>query len=123
MTRFQKEITGQLGAYWQQSAEKEMHAAVEQANRDATVDENGAIAWKSNGRYLMDDFCEKLEYAGFPFSREATRTARDAQVTEDLAEYRKNYRSPSAAELDEMRNAFGEGATVVDVLAGVKICL
>ena len=123
MTRFQKEITGQLGAYWQQSAEKEMHAAVEQANRDATVDENGAIAWKSNGHYLMDDFCEKLEHAGFPFSREATRMARDAQVTEELAEYRKSYRSPSPSELDEMRSTFGEGTTVTDVLAGRKIQL
>ena len=37
--------------------------------------------------------------------------------------YRRNYRGPSAAEMDEMRSTFGEGATVVDVLAGVKICL
>ena len=120
MTRFRKEITGQLGAFWQQSAEKEVQAAVESATKDATVDENGVIAWKSNGSYLMDDFCEKLEFAGFPFSREA---ARDAQVAAELAEYRRNYRGPSAAEMDEMRSTFGEGATVVDVLAGVKICL
>lgn len=65
MTRFQQEITGLLGAYWQQNAEKELKAAVESAARDATVDENGAISWKSNGSYLMDDFCEKLEFAGF----------------------------------------------------------
>lgn len=123
MTRFQKEISGQLGAYWQQSAEKEVLAAVEQANRGANIDENGAISWKSNGRYLMDDFCEKLEHAGFPFSREATKAAREAQVSKELAEYRKNYRSPATAELDEMRSAFGEGKTVVDVLAGVKIHL
>ena len=71
----------------------------------------------------MDDFCEKLEFAGFPFSREATRAARDAQVAEDLAEYRRNYKGPTEAELEEMRSTFGEGATVVDVLAGVKICL
>ena len=123
MTRFQKEITGQLGAYWQQSAEKEMLAAVEQANRDATVDDNGAITWKSNGRYLMDDFCEKLEIAGFPFSREATRIAREVQVHEELIEYRKNYRAPSSDEVEEMRKAFGEGTTVTDVLSGHKIQL
>lgn len=123
MTRFQQEITGLLGAYWQQNAEKELKAAVESAARDATVDENGAISWKSNGSYLMDDFCEKLEFAGFPFSRETTKAARDAQVAAELAEYRKNYRGPSAAEMDEMRSTFGEGTTVVDVLAGVKIRL
>lgn len=123
MTRFQKEISGQIGAYWQQSAEKEVLAAVEKANRDANVDENGAISWKSNGRYLMDDFCEMLEFAGFPFSREATKAAREAQVSKELAEYRENYRSPSAAELDEMRITFGEGATVVDIISGETIHL
>lgn len=123
MTRFQQEITGLLGAYWQQNAEKELKAAVESAARDATVDENGAISWKSNGSYLMDDFCEKLEFAGFPFSREATRAARDAQVAEELAEYRRNYKGPTEVELEEMRSTFGEGTTVVDVLAGVKIHL
>ena len=123
MTRFQQEITGLLGAYWQQNAEKELKAAVESAARDATVDENGAISWKSNGSYLMDDFCEKLEFAGFSFSREATRAARDAQVAEELAEYRRNYKGPTEVELEEMRSTFGEGTTVVDVLAGVKIRL
>jgi len=123
MTRFQQEITGLLGAYWQQNAEKELKAAVESAARDATVDENGAISWKSNGSYLMDDFCEKLEFAGFHFSREATRAARDAQVAKELTEYRRNYKGPTEAELEEMRSTFGEGTTVVDVLAGVKIHL
>ena len=123
MTRFQKEIAGLLGAFWQQNAEKEVAAAVESATKDASVDENGAISWKSNGSYLMDDFCEKLEFAGFPFSREATRAARDAQVAEELAEYRRNYKGPTEAELEEMRSTFGEGTTVVDVLAGVKIHL
>lgn len=123
MTRFQQEISGQLGAYWQANAEKEVQAAVEQAARDAAVDETGAISWKSNGRYLMDDFCEKLEHAGFPFSREATRCAREAQVHLELAEYRKNYRAPSLDEVEEMRKAFGDGATVIDVLSGHKIHL
>lgn len=123
MTRFQKEIAGLLGAFWQQNAEKEVAAAVESAAKDANVDENGAISWKSNGSYLMDDFCEKLEFAGFPFSREATKAAREAQVAEELAEYRKNYKGPTEAELEEMRSTFGEGATVVDVLAGAEIHL
>lgn len=123
MTRFEKEITGQLGAYWQQSAEKEVKAAVEEAAKDATVDENGAIAWKCNGNYIPDDFCEKLEYAGFPFSREATSIAREAQVAAELAEYRKNYRGPSAEEMREMRRAFGAGTTVVNVITGDRIQL
>ena len=123
MTRFEKEINGLLGAYWMQNAEKEAKAAAEHAAEAAIVDEHGAISWKSNGRYLPDDYCEKLEYTGYPFSREATAAARQAQVAEELTEYRRNYREPSAAERDEMRATFGEGATVIDVLAGVTIQL
>lgn len=123
MTRFQKEISGQLGAFWQQNAEKEVKAAVEHAAEAATVDENGAISWKSNGSYLQDDYCEKLEHAGYDFSREATRAARQAQVETELADYRRNRRGPSAAERMEMQAAFGKGAKVVDVLSGDTIQL
>lgn len=123
MTRFQQEISGLLGAYWQGSAEREVVAAVKGAVQDATIDKNGAISWKSNGRYLPDDYCEKLEFAGYPFSREATKAAREAQVAQELAEYRSNYRGPSASDLDEMRAAFGEGTTVVNVLTGRKVRL
>ena len=121
MTRFEAEISGQLGAYWQQSAEKEVQEAVKHAAEAATVNEDGAIAWKTNGRYLPDDYCEKLEFAGFPFSREATRAARDAQVAKELAEYRRSYKGPTAADLEEMRKAFGEGTTVVNVITGDRI--
>lgn len=123
MTRFQQEISGLLGAYWQLSAEKEVQEAVKHASTETNVDETGAISWKSNGSYLPDDYCEKLEFAGFPFSREATRYAREAQVEVELAEYRMNRKAPSAEELREMRRAFGEGATVVDVISGATIKL
>lgn len=62
----------------------------------------------------MDDCCEVLEYAGYPFSREATQIDRAAQVAEQLAAYRANP-SMSAEGLAEMRAAFGSGTTVRDV--------
>ena len=123
MTRFEQEINGHLGAFWQQNAEKEAQEAAKYAAEKATVDENGAISWKSNGSYLPDDYCEKLEYVGFPFSREATRSARDVQVDAELAEYRRNYKGPTPNEIEEMRRAFGEGATVVNVITGTTIQL
>ena len=91
-----------------------------QAETQATVDADGAIRWESNGRYLMDDFCEKLEYAGYAFDREATAKKRDAQNAESLAQYRRNDRGLSGEALAEARAAFGEGATVVNVLTGRK---
>ena len=57
MTRFQREISGELGAYWQKAAIEESENAVAKANRDAVVEENGAIRWISNGKYIPDDFC------------------------------------------------------------------
>ncbi len=120
MTRFEREISGSLGAFWKKNAEEEVKKAVAQAEKDATVEVDGAIRWNSNGRYLMDDFCEKLEYAGYPFSRKVTAEKREAQVEEELAEYRRNRKGFSAEELAEARAAFGEGTTVVNVLTGEK---
>ena len=79
MTRFQQEISGALGQWWKEQAEKELEDAVRKADADAIVEPEGAIKWVKSGNYLMDDFCEMLEYAGYPFSREATAKSRDIQ--------------------------------------------
>lgn len=123
MTRFEREISGELGAFWKQNAQEEVRKAVFWAENDAEVDEFGAIRWKNNKRYLMDDLCEKLEYACYPFSRKATARARAIQVDEELAEYRKNPPQIDAEMMAEMRSAFGDGAVVVDIISGRKIYL
>ena len=123
MTRFQQEINGELGQWWKNHAKKEVERAVREANELAIVDSNGAIRWKNNGSYLMDNFCEMLEYAGYQFSRKATAEARNIQVKKCLKDYRMNYNGPSAEELLEMRSAFGAGETVVDVITGDVITL
>ena len=120
MTRFEREISGSLGAFWEKHAQEEVKKAVAKADAEAEVDADGAIRWNCNGRYLMDDFCEMLEYAGYPFSMETTRKKREAQNAEELAEYRRNYKGLDEEELAEARAAFGEGTTVVDVLTGEK---
>ena len=123
MTRFEKEISGSLGAFWKKNAEEEVRKAVAKADSDAAVEADGAIKWNSNGRYLMDDFCEKLEYAGYAFSREATAKKREAQNAESLAEYRRNDKGLTGEALAKARAAFGEGTTVVNVLTGKKTLL
>lgn len=123
MTRFEREISGDLGAFWKKNAEEEVKKAVAQADKQATVEADGAIKWNSNGRYLMDDFCEKLEYAGYAFSREATAKKREAQNEESLAAYCRNHNGLGAEELAEARAAFGKGTTVVNVLTGEKTVL
>lgn len=123
MTRFQREISGELGAYWQKAAIEESENAVAKANRDAVVEADGAIRWISNGNYIPDDFCEKLEYQGYDFDREATRIAREKQTSEFLEEYRQNQRPETEEELQEMRSAFGTGTVVVDIITGREIAL
>lgn len=65
-------------------------------------------------------FGREKSYAGYPFSRKATADKREAQVEEELAQYRKNHKGFSQEEHDEARAAFGEGTTVVNVLTGEK---
>ena len=109
-----------LAVHWAGGRYPQAKKAVAQADEKATVEADGAIKWNSNGRYLMDDFCEKLEYAGYPFSREATAKKRDAQNEESIAEYRRNHRGLSGEALAEARAAFGEGTTVVNILTGER---
>ena len=123
MTRFEQEITGQLGEFWVRHAKEEVAKAVAKADELAIVEEDGAIKWSTNGSYIPDDFCEKLEYADYNFSREATRRTRDKQTKEFIEEYKKNQSEPTEEELAEMRAVFGVGATVVDAISGRKIRL
>ena len=43
MTRFEREISGSLGAFWKKNAEEEVRKAVAQADTQATVEADGAI--------------------------------------------------------------------------------
>ncbi len=123
MTRFQRELNGDLGAFWQRSAEAELAAVKADLGSGAiTIDEAG-IARNCIGRALMDDLLEKLVLVTDKADSPATRAAREAEVEADLESYRSMRKAPSAEEKAEMRAAFGEGATVVDVFTGEKIQL
>ena len=123
MTRFERELSGALGAYWKNSAEKEL----EEIRKDLeagkiTIDENG-VARNCIGRVLMSDMLEKLTYVTDKVDEEATKAARDEEVTRSLAEYRRNAKPASEEEISEMRAAFGEGQTIVNILTGERITL
>jgi len=123
MSRFKQEISGQLGEFWMKHAKAEVERLVEQAKTNATVEEDGAIRWNSSGNYIPDDCCEKLEYAGFDFSREATRVKREQQTEEFLVRYKAMEKEPSVEEIAEMRATFGAGTVVENLLTGRKIQL
>ena len=123
MTRFEREISGALGQYWKESAEKELNELRrELASGQITIDENG-VARNCIGRVLMDDLLEKLTYVTDKANVEATHAAHKAEVARDLEEYRRNRKPATAEEIAEMRAAFGSGTKVVDVLTGETITL
>ena len=118
MTRFEKELSGALGAYWKKSAEKELEKVKEELEKGLiTIDENG-VARNRIGRVLMSDMLEKLTYVTDAVDTDATTKAREEEVVKNLEEYRKNARPATEEELDEMRAAFGTGKTVVNIITG-----
>ena len=121
MTRFQKELSGALGAYWKKEAEKELERVKTDLQEGRiTIDENG-VARNCISRVLMGDMLEKLAMVTAKVSVEASTVARNREGSESLAEYRKNARPVSEEERMEMQAAFGKGTTVVNVLTGEKI--
>ena len=121
MTRFQRELTGELGEFWKKQAEEQLDKVrAELSEGKITIDAEG-VARNCIGRVLMDDLLEQLCMVTDKVNAEATRAARAAEVEADIEEYRRTHRPPSAEELAEMRAAFGAGAVVVDALTGKKI--
>ena len=123
MTRFEKELSGALGAYWKKEAEKELEKIkAEIENGEITIDEAG-VARNCIGRVLMDDMLEKVAKISNKVNAEATKAARNTETSTLLNEYRKNYKEPSAEEKEEMIAAFGKGTTVVDLISKKRITL
>ena len=126
MTRFERVLSGALGAYWKSSAEKEIRKMEErQMNGEIFFGADGVVRWTSNNRVMPKDCREILSHTAYRdlFSEEASRAAEDAETAAFLESYRKNYTGPSEEEKAEMRAAFGTGSTVVDVITGKRIRL
>lgn len=123
MTRFEKELSGALGAYWKKEAKKELERVKKDLDEGKiTIDENG-IARNCIGRTLHDDMLEKVAMISDKVNIEATRVARDEETANVIEAYRASYTGPSEEEMFEMRAAFGTGTTVVDIFTGKKIKL
>lgn len=122
-TRFQQKLSGKLGAFWQKHAEEQLaRVKADLDSGEITIDEAG-VARNCIGRVLMDDLLEMVEMVTDKADRAATQAAREAEDAEVLAKYRAAWRPPTGERLAEMRAVFGEGTTVVDVLAGKTIQL
>lgn len=120
MTRFEMDLAGKFGEYWVKEANKELDKVRDELDRgEITIDEKG-VARNCIGSVLMNDMAVKVYYAGGTIDLNETAKAREIEVEKELAEYRRNYKGPSAEELAEMKAAFGPGEVVVDLITGKK---
>lgn len=123
MTQFELELYGYKGKFWKRDAERRLEKTKKSVeNGEITINENG-VARNCIGRVVMSDMMDILEFIFSNFNRENTEKALEKETQEFLKEYRKQQENHeySLEELTEMRAAFGEGETVVDVFSGKKI--
>ena len=88
----------------------------------AYVTDGGVVRWKSNDSVPFDDMLAAFQKAGLDLNMAASSKAREEESLRFLEDYRRRMANhvPSEEELFEMRAAFGEGTTVVNVLTGRK---
>ena len=85
---------------------------------DAYKDSEGVWRWKSSNNVPFDDMLECWNLSEEEMKKCAE--ARDADNSAFLKDYRERMKNhvPSDEEMFEMKAAFGEGETVVNVLTG-----
>lgn len=119
-SRFQKELSGELGNYWKEAAEKELTRVAEMIeNGKITIDSNG-VARNEIGRVLMSDMLEKVAIVNDDVDVEATEAARLEDLHNFCEEYRRNYTGPTEEEIAEARASFKPGTKVVNILTGTS---
>ena len=123
MTRFERELRGEYGLYWQKEAEKALKETQKELDKGKiTIDENG-VPINCIGRVVTDDILIQLTYLTDKVDVQAARDAREEETARELENYRRHAKDPSPEELYEMQAAFGKGVTVVNVLTGKSITL
>jgi len=97
----------------------------EKAYRSMISDDVTVLRWKSNDRIPPDEVLRTWVEVGFITFLEAADSMeqRQRETAAFLDEYVRNQTAPTDEELFEMRAAFGEGETVVNVLTGRTIQL
>lgn len=91
-------------------------------SQDLDIDVNGVGRWTTNNQVIPDESAAMLIALGLAQGLDlgATAAARETETRAFIAAYRSRLATEgfSGEQLAEMRNAFGEGATVVDIITG-----
>lgn len=124
-SRFMRDLEGEFGEYWQKDAKQRIEKIRAQVDAgEITIDENG-VAYNCIGRVVMSDILEMLTFVTDKVDVAATQKASEEEIHQWAEEYRAAQKNhvPTDKEVFEMRAAFGEGTTVVDIISGRTIQL
>ena len=124
-SRFMMNLEGKFGEWWQKRAQEDIEKTRKELEAgEITIDDKG-VARNCIGNIVMSDILEMLTFVTDRVNVEATLAAADEESHRWAAEYRAAMKNhiPTQEELFEMRAAFGEGATVIDVISGQTIQL
>lgn len=111
MTRFERELSGSLGAYWKASAEKEIRKMEErQMNGEIFFGADGVVRWTSNNRVMPKDCREILSHTAYRdlFSEEASRAAEEAETEESAGNKRRTQPQSDGLPEGVLRRAPGQ---------------
>jgi len=102
-------------------------SALESIQCNSYIGEGSVFTWVSNDRVPANDILELAAHIGVEFSMENSVAKREADQDSFIADYIESQANRSedqlAEERFEMRAAFGEGETVVNVFTGKKTYL
>lgn len=109
------------------SEERQADSALESIQCNSYIGEGSVFTWLSNDRVPANDILELAAHIGIEFNMENSVAKREADQAAFLAEYIEGQANRSeeqlAEERFEMRAAFGEGETVVNIFTGEKTYL
>ena len=124
MTRFMRELNGELGDFWRRHAEEELEKVrTDFESGKITIGEDG-VARNCIGRVLMDDTLEKLTLITDQVDEQATRRARQREVIKSFRAYKRRHKTTEVEkeELD-FSEEYVKLLMVVDIITGEKIRL
>lgn len=92
---------------------------------DTIVDNKGVVRWKTNNSVPPRDVLEFWEFQKKPFNFDVSCVVLEKETNEFLSKYRESMKDyePTEEEKVEMRSAFGNEKTVVNIITGKKINL
>jgi hypothetical protein len=119
MTDYVKNLTSDKPWLRSEAERLATQLAPQPDNAHSYIEWNGVLRWKSNDRVPPADIVELAAHLlGQAVNVANSTRARDKETTEFLAEYRRNYKGPTAEERAEARAAHGPGVELVNVITG-----